>query len=87
LAGDFNGDGSVDNDDLSIWKTQFSYAGVGINADGDNSGLVDGNDFLIWQRGFTGAPAPVAGVPEPAGFALAAIGLAGVAIRRRRGAA
>jgi hypothetical protein len=87
LAGDFNGDGSVDNDDLGIWKTQLSYAGVGINADGDNSGLVDGNDFLIWQRGFTGAPAPIAGVPEPAGFALAAIGLAGVAIRRRRGAA
>lgn len=82
LPGDFNGDGSVDNDDLGIWKTQFGFAGVGINADGDKSGVVDGGDFLVWQRGLTATP-PVANVPEPTGLALAAIGMAGLARRRR----
>jgi len=83
LTGDFNGDGSVDNDDLNIWKSQTGLAGVGINADGDKSGVVDGADFLLWQQGFTGTPAPVAGVPEPTGFALVAIGVTALAIRRR----
>lgn len=84
LPGDFNGDGAVDNDDLGIWKTQFGFTGVGINADGDNSGVVDGNDFLVWQRGFFASPPPAANVPEPTGLALVGVGLAGLAIGRRR---
>lgn len=84
--GDFNGDGSVDADDLNLWKTQFGFAGVGINADGDNSGKVDGNDFLIWQRNYVGAPATVAGgaVPEPGSVALAVMGAVGLAGAFRR---
>lgn len=84
LGGDFNGDGSVDNDDLNIWKSQFGYAGVGINADGDKSGVVDGSDFLVWQRGFNASPPPAASVPEPTSLALVVFGLTGATLRRRR---
>lgn len=85
--GDFNGDGWVDAADLALWKTQFGFVGVGINADGNNSGNVDGNDFLMWQANYTGPPpaAVAAGVvPEPASVAMAALGLIGLTVVRRR---
>ncbi len=49
---DFNDDGTVDADDLAIWRENFGTIGgsdptLG-DADGDRD--VDGNDFLIWQR-------------------------------------
>jgi arylsulfatase A-like enzyme len=49
LAADFNSDGYVDNDDLSIWQSSFGTNGGG-DADGD--GDTDGRDFLAWQREF-----------------------------------
>jgi len=53
---DFNGDGYVNQDDLSYWTTGF---GTGIGAsrsdgDADEDGDVDGNDFLRWQRAYDG---------------------------------
>lgn len=53
-AGDFDEDGDVDRDDLSIWK-----AGYGTNfashteGDADGDGDVDGEDFLVWQSEYT----------------------------------
>ncbi|BBO32079.1 formylglycine-generating enzyme family protein [Lacipirellula parvula] len=61
--GDFNGDGSVDNADLTDpirgWEARF---GVDL----------DGGDFLDWQRNYSG-PSPeatTAGVPEPNASAI-----------------
>ncbi len=74
IPGDFDGDGDVDNADLSKWQTDYA-ANAGSDADGD--GDSDGNDFLIWQQNFTG-PGPLAtsqAVPEPGGLALFASGL------------
>ncbi len=85
--GDFNGDGTVDGDDLTAWS-----AGVGtatgasyLNGDGDADGDVDGADFLVWQRnlGATTIPPSVAAaataIPEPSAVLLtgllAAVGL------------
>lgn len=47
LGADFNGDGFVNQVDLSIWRSA-----VGLNADGDANGdaLSDGADFLLWQQ-------------------------------------
>ena len=69
LPGDFDGDGDVDNNDLTDpvlgWETRF---GVDL----------DGSDFLAWQRDYgIGVPPLVAtdSVPEPSGMALL-VGLA-----------
>ena len=79
--GDFNLDGSVDGDDLAVWKTGFGMASGATFRDGDNDrdGDVDGDDYLAWQRGAqasAGAGANSAVVPEPAGWLLAMAGLA-----------
>jgi hypothetical protein len=46
-AADFNGSGTVDGADLTVWKGAF---GVNANADADGDGDSDGNDLMIWQR-------------------------------------
>ena len=59
--GDFDGDGDVDGDDLTLWRNWYA---INANGDGDNDGDTDGRDFLIWQRNYTGATT-LAAVPEP----------------------
>jgi endoglucanase len=84
LAGDFNLDDVVNDDDLLLWNMSNGRTGLDLAADGDNDGDVDGEDFLVWQRtlGATSV-APAAGsVPEPSTGALAAI-LAVVIVQRR----
>ena len=77
---DFNIDGSVDSNDLPVWKAGFggtAPAGVA-NGDANADGKVDGVDFLAWQRsvGTSATAAPVVkAVPEPSAFALATLGM------------
>ena len=56
---DFNSDGNIDDDDLSIWEDGFGTTNgadlSGGDADGDRD--VDGNDFLSWQQNFSPGPA------------------------------
>ncbi|QDT75268.1 hypothetical protein [Lacipirellula limnantheis] len=83
LAGDFDHDGNVDGDDLTLWKAAYGATAVG---DADSDGDSDGADFLVWQRNF-GAGAPVAGaVPEPAAIGLALLGGAALLAARKRNA-
>lgn len=49
LAGDFNGDGTVDGADLSQWAADYSANG---NSDADADGDSDGADYLAWQITF-----------------------------------
>ncbi|MBN1852995.1 MAG: hypothetical protein JW829_09740, partial [Pirellulales bacterium] len=76
LPGDFDIDGDVDRDDLSVWQTNFGRPGPQNHGDADGDNDVDGNDFLIWQRHFgtddSGMAAPNA-IPEPTGMALLTI--------------
>jgi beta-glucanase (GH16 family) len=67
---DFNLDGSVDGDDLTLWKAGVGADSGADRADGDanGDGAVDGADFLLWQRQSSPASSaePVgAPVPEP----------------------
>lgn len=47
LSADFDNDGDVDGDDLTVFKQSYS---VNANADANGDGVTDGRDFLIWQR-------------------------------------
>ena len=80
--GDFDGDGSVDDADFTLWRNNFGASGSApyTLGDGDGDGATTGSDFLIWQRQL---PTPlVQAVPEPAAVSLLAAAI--VFARRRR---
>jgi prepilin-type N-terminal cleavage/methylation domain-containing protein/prepilin-type processing-associated H-X9-DG protein len=77
--GDFDGNGIVDGADFLAWQRAFGTAAVppGAGADANGDGQIDASDLSLWRDNF-GAQANqslAAAVPEPAGWALAAIGL------------
>jgi len=85
-SADFDGNGTVDADDLAVWQTHFG-ANSGGQGDADGDGDADGADFLSWQRqlGTTSAAPPNAAVPEPSGLILhAASAILGLLVRPRR---
>jgi hypothetical protein len=64
--GDFNGDGQVGPDDLTVWRATFGMSGAAtpLPGDGDDDGVVDGADLLLWQRSIEPV-APIAAVHVP----------------------
>jgi hypothetical protein len=87
VAGDYNGDGNVNGDDLAVWKNQYGQPlPAAPNADGTGDGVIDGADFLFWQRHIAGgAGAAVASaVPEPASALLLISAASMLAWGRRR---
>jgi len=62
LAGDYNGDGSVDAGDYVIWQRSFgqTVAAAYSGADGDGNLTVDNSDYDIWRAHF-GQTAPGSG--------------------------
>jgi hypothetical protein len=55
-AGDYNGDGFVDQKDYLAWK--LNYGQTGNNpADGNGDGLVNAADYIVWRNNL---PPPVA---------------------------
>ena len=81
IAGDFDGDGDVDNADLVQWEGDY---GINGDSDADNDGDSDGFDFLVWQQNFgLSALAVSSAVPEPTTWCLAILGLFVIPSRRR----
>jgi len=86
LAGDYNGDGTVDAADYTVWRNSLGQTGIGLAADGDNTGAsagrIDQADYAVWKSNYgqtagSGAGATTGlsssantGVPEPAGLSL-----------------
>jgi uncharacterized lipoprotein YddW (UPF0748 family) len=78
VTGDYNGDGTVDSDDLESWSEGVGTASNAAfdQGDGDADGDVDGADLLAWQRNLgvttftTPAVAAAGSVPEPGAAVL-----------------
>jgi beta-glucanase (GH16 family) len=70
LAGDYNGDGTVNAADYVIWRNSDGENGIGLPADGSGNGSVGSEDYEIWKENFDGQ-LPASGdsslqtVPEP----------------------
>jgi hypothetical protein len=86
LAGDYNGDGSVDLADYPVWRDALGTSLAA--ADGDGDGVVDGDDYTIWKWTFgnTAGAGGVASsvVPEPSAIALIATSIVILVWRRSR---
>lgn len=89
VPGDYNGDGTVNLADYTVWRDTLGATGTGLAADGNNDNIVNAADYGIWKGNFglgSGALASVgtAAVPEPSTVLIAAAGLLAVAAIRRR---
>ncbi|MCA9184826.1 MAG: autotransporter-associated beta strand repeat-containing protein [Pirellulaceae bacterium] len=84
LAGDYNGNGTVDAADYTVWKDTFS-SDADLAADGNGNGMIDAADYTIWKDNFGNTRNGVATVtvPEPASAVLAIVAL--LALVRRAG--
>jgi endoglucanase len=94
LAGDYDGNGTVDAADYVVWrKTMSRNVTVGTGADGSGNGLVDQADLNLWRQNLGRARPSYytsgagAGVPEPSGILIAFIAVISVinAARAARG--
>jgi len=93
--GDFNGDGSVNPDDYTLWANDFAQMGSDLPADGNGDGVVGPEDYTLWANDFGGESGPLAAVaasavPEPSSAAvlmscLVCLAFGGRTITRRSG--
>ena len=52
LPGDYNGDGTVDSADYTVFRDQEGQTGSGLTADSDGSGVVDEVDRVTWLSNY-----------------------------------
>lgn len=73
LDGDYNGDGTVDAADYTVWRdtlgSQFLLA-----ADGDGDNIVDQDDYTVWANNFGSTLSPSVTVPEPSALVVVLCG-------------
>lgn len=85
--GDYNGDGSVDAADYSVWRDTFGSS-TDLRADGNGDGVIDDADYGVWKTLFgttySSGVGSFAAVPEPASAVLLLVGVLSLACRRRR---
>jgi hypothetical protein len=85
--GDFNGDGSVNAADYTVWRDNLNGNESVLGGAGDGSGIVDAGDYTLWKGNYGGGGASFAtAVPEPAStlMLIAALGVGSFAAPRRR---
>lgn len=73
---DFDEDGDVDVEDLTIWQNSYGTTSGASHStgDADGDGDVDARDFLIWQQSVTTAATFASAIPEPDCLALVVLG-------------
>jgi hypothetical protein len=89
IAGDYDGNGSVQEGDFDKWRLDFGkLVAPGSGADGNGNGIVDAADYTYWRDILSalgsGAGAGAAAVPEPSASVLWAWSALWLCNRRRR---
>jgi len=90
IAGDYDGDGTVDASDYTVWRNSLGAMGSNLPADGDGNGKIDAVDYTIWRNNFgqsigQGSAAASSAVPEPSSPLLVLLAtLVGALTRPRR---
>jgi hypothetical protein len=78
VPGDYNGDGTVDAADYTVWRDSLGLTGNNLAADGNGNGVIDAGDYDVWMAHFGdhagSGSGSAATVPEPATLAIALIG-------------
>ncbi len=74
LAGDYDGNGTVDAGDYVVWRNTLGQMGMGLPADGDNSGAsankIDEADYTFWRSHFGNTTIPVSSAASGAASAF-----------------
>lgn len=86
VAGDYNGNGTVDAADYTLWRdTLGDTVTAGEGADGNGNGVIDTGDYDFWKTNFgnTSGSGSVGAIPEPASVLLL-VTLLGLLPSRRR---
>lgn len=52
LVGDYSGNGSVGDEDYTLWRSTFGDTGVGLAADGNGNNVVDAADYAVWRDNY-----------------------------------
>ena len=89
LAGDYNGNGSVDSADYVVWRKSLDQVGNDLPADGNSDGRVNDEDLGFWQGRFgnslgDGSALTGTAVPEPGAALVVFVGFALVLLRCRK---
>lgn len=69
VAGDYNGDGTVNAADYIVWRTAIDRGGYVPAADGNGDNVVDAADYGYWRARYgnqSGSGLSAAAIPEPA---------------------
>lgn len=81
LAGDFDGSGTVDIEDYTVWRDNLGAADeLSLNGNGNGAGGVDEDDYLLWVSQFNQTAGSLdlaegSTVAEPSALVLAAMAL------------
>ncbi len=88
IAGDVNGDGIVNGQDLALVASNWLHTGTGLAGDANNDSIINGQDLaLVGSNWLATAPPAVSNataVPEPSTATLALLVAVTIAAGRRR---
>ena len=65
IAGDYTGDGVVDNADYDLWISQYGASGADLAADGNNDGVVNAADYTVWRDNLGSTASSAAATQQP----------------------
>lgn len=87
LEGDYNGDGTVNAADYTVWRDTLGQSGDGLSADGNRDKVVNELDYSIWKANFgkvAQGGASSHAVPEPSTAAVICFSAVAARLRIRQ---
>ena len=99
LDGDYNGDGTVDNDDYIAWRDSYGMTSDEVSgplfADGNFDGVVNAADYTLWRNNFGATWNDLSGIgitafsqasaiPEPTSWLILTLGILVVLLPDKR---